>query len=80
MKEMRLGKEKKKLRKPPGKCLELVKPFLTNLFKGFEGPISFTGANTPMAFGCGPHGERKVAFNLAGEGSKEEMSLSIIGE
>lgn len=72
-----VGKGEEEIKKISQKHLELVKPFLTNLFKGFEGPISFTEANTLMAFGCGPHPERKAAFNLAEEGSKEEMSLSI---
>ena len=75
---MRLRKEKKKLRKSLQKYLELVKPFLTNLFKGFEGSISFTEANTLMVFDCGSHGERRVTFNLTEEDSKEEMSLSIV--
>lgn len=74
--EVEKGEEE--IKKIPQKYLELVKPFLTNLFKGFEGSISFTEANTLMVFDCGSHGERKAAFNLAEEDSKEEMSLSIV--
>lgn len=74
--EVEKGEEE--IKKISQKYLELVKPFLTNLFKGFKGSISFTEANTLMVFDCGSHGERKVAFNLAEEGSKEEMSLSIV--
>lgn len=74
--EVEKGEEE--IKKISQKYLELVKPFLTNLFKGFEGSISFTEANTLMVFDCGSHGERKVTFNLAEEGSKEEMSLSIV--
>lgn len=74
--EVEKGEEE--IKKISQKYLELVKPFLTNLFKGFEGPISFTEANTLMVFDCGSHQERKVTFNLAEEGSKEEMSLSIV--
>lgn len=74
--EVEKGEEE--IKKISQKYLELVKPFLTNLFKGFEGSISFTEANTLMAFDCGSHGERQVTFNLAEEGSKEEMSLSIV--
>lgn len=74
------GKGEEEIKKISKKYLELVKPFLTNLFKGFEGPVSFTEANTLMVFDCGSQGERKVTFNLAEEGSKEEMSLSITGE
>lgn len=74
--EVEKGEEE--IKKISQKYLELVKPFLTNLFKGFEGSISFTEANTLMAFDCGSHGERKVTFNLAEEDSKEEMSLSIV--
>lgn len=75
--EVEKGEEE--IKKISQKYLELVKPFLTNLFKGFEGSISFTEANTLMVFDCGSHRERKVTFNLAEEGSKEEMSLSIVG-
>lgn len=71
-------KGEEEIKKISQKYLELVKPFLTNLFKGFEGSISFTEANTLMAFDCGSHGERKVTFNLTKEDSKEEMSLSIV--
>lgn len=74
--EVEKGEEE--IKKISQKYLELVKPFLTNLFKGFEGSISFTEANTLMVFDCGSHGERKVAFNLTEEDSKEEMSLSIV--
>lgn len=74
--EVEKGEEE--IKKISQKYLELVKPFLTNLFKGFEGSVSFTEANTPMVFDCGSHGERKVTFNLAEEDSKEEMSLSIV--
>ena len=74
--EVEKGEEE--IKKISQKYLELVKPFLTNLFKGFEGSISFTEANTLMVFNCGSHGERKVTFNLAEEDSKEEMSLSIV--
>jgi hypothetical protein len=70
--------EEEEIKKISQKYLELVKPFLTNLFKGFEGSISFTEANTLMVFDCGSHGERKVTFNLIEEDSKEEMSLSIV--
>ena len=73
-------KGEEEIKKISKKYLELVKPFLTNLFKGFEGSISFTEANTLMVFDCGSQGERKVTFNLTEEDSKEEMSLSIIGE
>lgn len=73
-------KGEEEIKKISQKYLELVKPFLTNLFKGFEGSISFTEANTLMVFDCGSQGERKVTFNLTEEDSKEEMSLSIIGE
>lgn len=76
--EVEKGEEE--IKKISQKYLELVKPFLTNLFKGFEGSISFTEANTLMVFDCGSQGERKVTFNLTEEDSKEEMSLSIIGE
>lgn len=76
--EVEKGEEE--IKKISQKYLELVKPFLTNLFKGFEGLISFTEANTLMVFDCGSQGERKVTFNLTEEDSKEEMSLSIIGE
>lgn len=76
--EVEKGEEE--IKKISQKYLELVKPFLTNLFKGFEGSISFTEANTLMVFDCGSQGERKVTFNLIEEDSKEEMSLSIIGE
>ena len=72
------GKGEEEIKKISKKYLELVKPFLANLFKGFEGPISFTEANTLMVFDCGSQGERKVTFNLDGEGPKEEMSLSIV--
>lgn len=75
--EVEKGEEE--IKKISQKYLELVKPFLTNLFNGFEGSISFTEANTLMVFDCGSHGERKVTFNLAEEDSKEEMSLSIVG-
>lgn len=71
-------KGEEEIKKISQKYLELVKPFLTNLFKGFEGSVSFTEANTLMVFDCGSHGERKVTFNLAEEDSKEEMSLSIV--
>lgn len=71
-------KGEEEIKKISQKYLELVKPFLANLFKGFEGSISFTEANTLMVFDCGSHGERKVAFNLTEEDSKEEMSLSIV--
>lgn len=71
-------KGEEEIKKISQKYLELVKPFLTNLFKGFKGSISFTEANTLMVFDCGSHGERKVAFSLAEEDSKEEMSLSIV--
>ena len=74
--EVEKGEEE--IKKISQKYLELVKPFLTNLFKGFEGSISFTEANTLMVFGCGSHGERKVTFNLTEEDLKEEMSLSIV--
>lgn len=74
--EVEKGEEE--IKKISQKYLELVKPFLTNLFNGFEGSISFTEANTLMVFDCGSHGERKVTFNLAEEDSKEEMSLSIV--
>lgn len=74
--EVEKGEEE--IKKISQKYLELVKPFLTNLFKGFEGSISFTEANTLMVFDCGSHRERKVTFNLAEEDSKEEMSLSIV--
>lgn len=74
--EVEKGEEE--IKKTSQKYLEPVKPFLTNLFKGFEGSISFTEANTFMVFDCGSHGERKAAFNLAEEDSKEEMSLSIV--
>ena len=74
--EVEKGEEE--IKKISQKYLELVKPFLTNLFKGFEGSISFTEANTLMVFDCGSQGERKVTFNLAEEDSKEEMSLSIV--
>ena len=74
--EVEKGEEE--IKKISQKYLELVKPFLTNLFKGFKGSISFTEANTLMVFDCGSHGERKVTFNLAEEDSKEEMSLSIV--
>ena len=42
--EVEKGEEE--IKKISQKYLELVKPFLTNLFKGFEGSISFTEANT----------------------------------
>lgn len=71
-------KGEEEIKKISKKYLELVKPFLTNLFKGFEGSISFTEANTLMVFDCGSQGERKVTFNLTEEDSKEEMSLSIV--
>lgn len=71
-------KGEEEIKKISQKYLELVKPFLTNLFKGFEGSISFTEANTLMVFDCGSQGERKVTFNLTEEDSKEEMSLSIV--
>lgn len=71
-------KGEEEIKKISQKYLELVKPFLTNLFKGFEGSISFTEANTLMVFDCGSHGERKATFNLTEEDSKEEMSLSIV--
>ena len=71
-------KGEEEIKKISKKYLELVKPFLTNLFKGFEGSVSFTEANTLMVFDCGSHGERKVTFNLTEEDSKEEMSLSIV--
>lgn len=74
--EVEKGEEE--IKKISQKYLELVKPFLTNLFKGFEGSISFTEANTLTVFDCGSHGERKVTFNLTEEDSKEEMSLSIV--
>lgn len=74
--EVEKGEEE--IKKISQKYLELVKPFLTNLFKGFEGSISFTEANTLMVFDCGSYRERKVTFNLAEEDSKEEMSLSIV--
>lgn len=74
--EVEKGEEE--IKKISQKYLELVKPFLTNLFKGFEGSISFAEANTLMVFDCGSHGERKVIFNLTEEDSKEEMSLSIV--
>lgn len=74
--EVEKGEEE--IKKISQKYLELVKPFLTNLFKGFEGSISFTEANTLMVFDCGSHGEGKVTFNLTEEDSKEEMSLSIV--
>ena len=74
--EVEKGEEE--IKKISQKYLELVKPFLTNLFKGFKGFISFTEANTLMVFDCGSHRERKVTFNLAEEDSKEEMSLSIV--
>ena len=74
--EVEKGEEE--IKKISQKYLELVKPFLTNLFKGFKGSISFTEANTLMVFACGSHGERKVTFNLTEEDSKEEMSLSIV--
>jgi hypothetical protein len=74
--EVEKGEEE--IKKISQKYLELVKPFLTNLFKGFKGSISFTEANTLMVFDCGSHRERKVTFNLAEEDSKEEMSLSIV--
>lgn len=74
--EVEKGEEE--IKKISQKYLELVKPFLTNLFKGFEGSISFTEANTLMVFDCGSHREKKVTFNLAEEDSKEEMSLSIV--
>lgn len=74
--EVEKGEEE--IKKISKKYLELVKPFLTNLFKGFEGSISFTEANTLMVFDCGSQGERKVTFNLTEEDSKEEMSLSIV--
>ena len=74
--EVEKGEEE--IKKISQKYLELVKPFLTNLFKGFKGSISFTEANTLMVFDCGSHGEKKVTFNLAEEDSKEEMSLSIV--
>lgn len=74
--EVEKGEEE--IKKISQKYLELVKPFLTNLFKGFEGSISFTEANTLMVFDCGSQGERKVTFNLTEEDSKEEMSLSIV--
>lgn len=74
--EVEKGEEE--IKKISQKYLELVKPFLTNLFKGFKGSISFTEANTLMVFDCGSHRKRKVAFNLAEEDSKEEMSLSIV--
>lgn len=44
--EVENGEEE--IKKISQKYLELVKPFLTNLFKGFEGSISFTEANTLM--------------------------------
>lgn len=66
------------IKKISKKYLELVKPSLVNLFKGFEGPVTFTEANTLMVFDCGSQGERKVIFNLTEEDSKEEMSLSIV--
>lgn len=75
-----IEKGEEEIKKISQKHLELVKPFLANLFKGFEGSVSFTEANTLMVFDCGSHGERKAAFSLAEEDSKEEMSLSIIGE
>lgn len=71
-------KGEEEIKKISKKYLELVKPFLTNLFKGFEGPISFTEGNTLMIFDCGSQGERKVTFNLTEEESSEEMSLSIV--
>lgn len=74
--EVEKGEEE--IKKISQKYLELVKPFLTNLFKGFKGSISFTEANTLMVFDCGSQGERKVTFNLTEEDSKEEMSLSIV--
>ena len=74
--EVEKGEEE--IKKISQKYLELVKPFLTNLFKGFEGSISSTEANTLMVFDCGSQGERKVTFNLTEEDSKEEMSLSIV--
>lgn len=74
--EVEKGEEE--IKKISQKYLELVKPFLTNLFKGFKGSISFTEANTLMVFDCGSHRERKVTFNLTEEDSKEEMSLSIV--
>lgn len=74
--EVEKGEEE--IKKISKKYLELVKPFLTNLFKGFEGPISFTEANTLMIFDCGSQGKRKVTFNLTEEESSDEMSLSIV--
>lgn len=71
-------KGEEEIKKISQKHLELVKPFLTNLFKGFEGSISFTEASTLMVLDCGSHGERKAAFSPAEEDSKEEMSLSIV--
>lgn len=73
-------KGEEEIKKISQKHLELVKPFLANLLKGFEGPVSFTEASALMVFDCGSHGERKAAFSLAEEDSREEMSLSIIGE
>lgn len=43
--EVEKGEEE--IKKISQKYLELVKPFLTNLFKGFEGSISFTEAKYP---------------------------------
>ena len=54
--EVEKGEEE--IKKISQKYLELVKPFLTNLFKGFKGSISFTEANTLMVFDCGSHRER----------------------
>lgn len=71
-------KGEEEIKKISQKHLELAKPFLANLFKGFEGSVSFTEANALMVFDCGSHGERKAAFSLAEEDSKEEMSLSIV--
>lgn len=73
-----IEKGEEEIKKISKKYLELVKPFLVNLFRGFEGPVSFTEANTLMVFDCGSQGERKVTFNLTEEESKEEMSLSIV--
>lgn len=71
-------KGEEEIKKISQKHLELAKPLLADLLKGFEGSVSFTEASALMVFDCGSHRERKAAFSPAEEDSKEEMSLSIV--